>query len=545
MGNRSITFAAVIILATGLAACSTTMGNGQEEQEMVNTSNVQSYDLAFNPDVYTVETLTAGGTTIRYRAYEGIVYVANPVDTTYQSLNFYVPEEYFEGESINGFTLDTAPIFLPNQVGGYMPGLPGSPRGGGFTAPVNGINEDVPSGMGQGQPEGMTPPDQGDASGGRPTGKLPVPPAMVRENLSNGSDSPNAIFTALSKGYAVASPGARGRTLQNEYGTYYGKAPAAIVDLKAAVRYLHYNDSLMAGDAGKIISNGTSAGGALSALLGASGNSKDYEPYLDELGAADASDAIFAVSAYCPITNLDNADMAYEWLYGNILVEQGTDDEATSSAELKKTFAAYVNGLGLKDADGTLLTLDENGEGPFAQYVKSFIVASAQKALGEGTDLSDISWLTIEDRTVIGIDWDAYAEHVTSVVARKGLPAFDAFDASSAENNLFGTGDADNLHFTQFGLDNDEAGVSLADSVVVKMMNPMYYIGAEGTDTAQYWRIRHGSMDRDTSLAVPVILGTALENAGFPVDVASPWGQGHGGDYDLDELFAWMDSISR
>ena len=82
-------------------------------------------------------------------------------------------------------------------------------------------------------------------------------------------------MTALSKGYVVASVGARGRTLEKD-GKYTGKAPAAIIDLKAAVRYLHANDNVMPGDAKKIISNGTSAGGALSALLGASGDSNDY-----------------------------------------------------------------------------------------------------------------------------------------------------------------------------------------------------------------------------------------------------------------------------
>ena len=38
------------------------------------------------------------------------------------------------------------------------------------------------------------------------------------------------------KGYVVAAPGARGRTNQDGAGKYVGKAPAAIVDLKAAVR---------------------------------------------------------------------------------------------------------------------------------------------------------------------------------------------------------------------------------------------------------------------------------------------------------------------
>ena len=62
--------------------------------------------------------------------------------------------------------------------------------------------------------------------------------------------------------------------------------------MKAAVRYLHANDNVMPGDAKKIISNGTSAGGALSALLGASGDSNDYTDYLKQAGAAEASDAI-------------------------------------------------------------------------------------------------------------------------------------------------------------------------------------------------------------------------------------------------------------
>ena len=80
---------------------------------------------------------------------------------------------------------------------------------------------------------------------------------------------------ALSKGYVVASAGARGRTTKNNEGMYTGKVPAAIVDLKAAIRYLKFNDKKMPGDASKIISNGTSAGGAISTLLGATGNNLD------------------------------------------------------------------------------------------------------------------------------------------------------------------------------------------------------------------------------------------------------------------------------
>lgn len=41
-----------------------------------------------------------------------------------------------------------------------------------------------------------------------------------------------------------------------------------------------------------IITNGTSAGGALSALAGATGNAKEYEPYLKAIGAAEEKDDI-------------------------------------------------------------------------------------------------------------------------------------------------------------------------------------------------------------------------------------------------------------
>jgi hypothetical protein len=99
-----------------------------------------------------------------------------------------------------------------------------------------------------------------------------------------GFQPQSAIAMALSRGYIVASAGARGRKSRSVSGTYSGKAPAAIVDLKAAICYLKYNDKVMPGDASKIISNGTSAGGALSALLGATGNNPDYFPYLKEIG---------------------------------------------------------------------------------------------------------------------------------------------------------------------------------------------------------------------------------------------------------------------
>ena len=40
-------------------------------------------------------------------------------------------------------------------------------------------------------------------------------------------------------------------------------------------------------------------------------------------------------------------------------------------------------------------------------------------------------------------------------------------------------------------------------------------------------------------------IATTLQNHGFDVDFAYPWGLPHSGDYDLDELFGWIDDLCR
>ena len=466
------------------------------------------YSLDFDAKNYTVKSINVAGQAVRYRAFENIVYVIHPVDTKYERMNVYVPQAYYEGKNIGRYNLQNAPIFFPNSVGGYMPGDPGSP------------------------------------------------------GIDRAGNSANAIAVALSKGYVVAAPGARGRTTKNEAGQYTGKAPAAIVDLKAAVRYLRYNDKVMPGDAEKIISNGTSAGGALSALLGASGNHPDYEPYLQAIGAAKTRDDIFAVSAYCPILNLEHADAAYEWQFNGVsdykkmvlsqMIDwrmerkevQGTltADQIKVSDELKVLFPNYLNSLGLKTPDGKRLILDAQGEGSFKEYVKSHVIASAQNVLNAGTDLSALQWLTIKDGKVVDVNFKQY---IQSTLRMKTPPAFDALDLSSGENELFGVAAVAAKHFTPYALNNSTAKGEMADAELIKMMNPMHYLGMKNTNHTQHWRIRHGTIDRDTSLAIPVILATKLQQSGKQVDFALPWNRPHSGDYDLDELFAWVEKITR
>lgn len=489
-------------------------------------------ELHFDSSDYEIKTCRLAGRSVTYRAFEGIAYCSAPVDPI-QKLNLFVPERYYEGGEMNGYRLNTAPIFMPNTVGGYMAG----------------------------------PADE---------------PGLDRHG------HPNSIFEALEHGYVVASAGIRGRTSGRrsreffeggkaalsgaDTGRLVGKAPALVVDMKAAVRYLRRNRDVIPGNTDHIITSGTSAGGALSALAGATGNSPDYEPYLAEIGAADERDDIFAASCYCPIHNLEHADTAYEWLFCGCntfhlmkhrKIERGveripfigemSEKQAALSRELKSQFPAYLNSLHLTDREGNELTLDEEGEGSFKEYVRMLLIESAQKELDTRDSAGRLSWLavpgseverqaalTIEDGRVAALDWDVFVKTITRM---KATCAFDALDLSSPENDEFGTEEIAAQHFTSFSQAHSEVNGSLADAQIIKMLNPTRYIGKAGT--ARHWRIRHGAFDRDTSLAIPVILAVLLENKGFSVDFALPWGLPHSGDYDLAALFQWIDGICK
>ena len=476
--------------------------------------------LAFDVKNYESMSTTVDNKEIKYRAFEYIPYVANPIDIDQQYMNIYVPEEYFNNGTVNGYNTQTAPIFMPNAVGGYMPS------------------------------QAMTP------------------------KVENGK--PNSVLYALSRGYVVASPATRGRTNKASDGNFIGKAPAVIVDLQAATAYLHANDSTMPGNANRIITNGTSAGGAVSLLQGATGNNSDFQPYLQALGAATAATNVYAVSAYAPITNLDAADMAYEWSYkgitsfnkvtmgqgelpqanvgGNTAPPQRTTQRVNLNADdvaysnlLSEHFPEYVNNLQLHDSMGRVLKLDKNGNGTFKNYVKAFIIDAANKAQAKGTDLSKHTYFVRDNKTgaIKDINWEAYNQFVSR---SKAPGAFDSRSNDSGENSLFGTSATDNNHFTITAALHDTTpnqDVYVENAKIVTMMNPMNYLGSPAATNARYYRIRYGTADSNTSVAIPLIVGTRAQNLGYNVDMATPFGVDHSGDYDLDELFNWMDNIVK
>ncbi|MFE7746749.1 subtype B tannase [Nocardia sp. NPDC057455] len=450
-------------------------------------------ELAFDPGAFTVETKTVAtferDKKVTYQFYESVVYVAKPVDKAYQSLSVSVPVE------IDGATIDAskAPILLSNSVGGYL-------------------SSSVTS----------------------------------REPDDGGARAKNRDL-ALAAGYVVVESGARGRDLVAPDGTYQGVAPAAIVDLKAAVRYLRHNSGRVPGNTDRIVATGVSAGGALSALLATSGDSGMYDRYLADLGAADASDAVFAAAPYCPITDLEHADMAYEWNWGANPLRPGELD-AAASRELSTAFTEYQASLELrgKNGFGRLTT------GNYGSYlVRTYLAPAATAYLTALPDadrssyLADNTWITwAGDRAEFA--WPDFLAHVGA--RKKGVPAFDAFDLSSAENNEFGGGTVEARHFTLFSLRHatgDPAAQLDSDlPEKISMMNPMFFLRQRNPGRAKHWWIRVGTKDTDTALTIVSNLAASLENLGDDVDAAMYWDAGHGSNEDAADFIEWIGRVT-
>lgn len=466
------------------------------------------------------------GTRVNYTAYERLYYVTNVEDSTYQYLNVYVPD---------GATQQT-PIFLRTYVGGYMASPAAQPQAG-------------------------------DASG-----------------------------RALKEGYVVVIPGTRGRNstiiankayakshkrVKKRQTVYTGRAPMAILDLKAAIRYLRHFDQQIPGDAERIITDGTSAGGAMSALMGATGNNPEYAPLLQAMGAADERDDVFAAVCYCPIIDLEHADMAYEWLFQHTDSRQGLDQtHRTYTAELAAQFPDYLQSLNLTLPDGTPLTADN-----YLDYIKSELIRSAQVAKNAGADLPDSLGFSFSNSAggmfaapvnggmrppiqgvrhpmgafpqrgrevgeyITDLDMKQYLNYVVSTQPLKGVPAFDSLiegvNNGSGENEEFGDACGSSVNFTDFTAGKNGTVVTDAIRQNVRLMNPMSYIGDGITTVAPHWYIRHGARDRDTAFPVPVNFATKLQNAGKDVNFLLSWNRPHSGDYALDELFDWIAAILK
>lgn len=281
----------------------------------------------------------------------GAVYCAKPQASDYESCAIYVPGAYMDAKAnsdgstytctpkkdgkVGDFTAGTAPIVMPINTGGYA---------------------------------AQAAPTSYDATG---------------------------LDTYMKAGLVYVYSGCRGKNNGTDSSgnvSYPGGAPWGVTDLKACVRFLRGNSSLIPGSTDRIFTFGHSGGGAQSSLMGASGDSELYTPYLDQIGAVTQdkagnkiSDAVFGSMCWCPVTSLDYANEAYEWNMGQF-VTTGTRADGTFtkalSTDLASSYAGYLNQLGLKDDHGTALALSRTDSGVYlAGTYYDHLVSVIEKSL--------------------------------------------------------------------------------------------------------------------------------------------------------------------
>ena len=262
----------------------------------------------------------------------GIVYCETPANEDYEQLAVFVPGAYMTATD-NGDGTYTCELNADAEVNGYTAS----------TAPIV------------------------------------MPINTPGYSAQSALTSYTSVTDYTSQGFVYVHAGCRGRD---------DGAPAGVTDLKAAIRYIRYCDDVIAGDAESIFVFGMSGGGAQAAIVGATGDSELYDPYLEAIGAVQGvSDAVVGSMDWCPITNLDTADEAYEWMMG--ATRSGlTDDEQAISDALATAFAEYINSAGFTDADGNTLTLTESSDGiyqsgTYYEYIKSVIEQSLNNFLAD------------------------------------------------------------------------------------------------------------------------------------------------------------------
>lgn len=300
-----------------------------------NTSLTEDTDIASEVVVTSLQQIDQ--TKWQYNAEDNVYwqinisYCENPTAEEYQSLGIFIPGDYMTSTD-NGdgtFTCEINPLV---EVAGYTA----------ETAPMV-IPVDTP----------------GYAAMAAPT------------------DYVSDAATYTDAGFIYVAAGCRGRD---------AGAPAGVTDLKAAIRYIRYNEGVIPGSTDRVFTFGMSGGGAQSALLGATGDSELYTPYLEAIGAVQGvSDAVTGSMAWCPITSLDYANEAYEWNLGVTRTDLDEDMQELSD-NMAAAYATYLNQLGLQDENGNILTLveSENGiyqAGSYYDYLKSVIEDSLNNFL--------------------------------------------------------------------------------------------------------------------------------------------------------------------
>ena len=485
-----------------------------------------------------------GGGTV----YQGAYMNANITNLSNQTMAVYVPAAYMETDAdgnvtginhdakVGNYTADTAPIVYLNECGGWK------------------------------------------------------------------SSSPRSCDTSyIEQGMVYVTAGARSRDAMSEDGSAItGKAPTQVVDLKSGVIALRANAEVIPGNKDRIVSIGTSGGGQMSSILGASGNMTEYYEYLYETGALGVTknaagdfesaipDNVYAAQLYCPIADIEDADLAYAWWWADLADDGGTYNGNITDFERRlqeleaEAFVDYLNGLKLKDAEGNALTLTGLRAGNYYEA----ILDNISDALNAMVDAGEIDpaeaypdsaeWLVKGDDGAWQVtDMRGFMIGTGLVNNRnKAIPGFEALD-KSAENDAFGKPEKSAVHFSRSvaqilsdnyqelskldGFDAEQVDLYIEEALTgegaddiarqANLLNAteilLGYDGLSAADPAQHWRDRSGTADQHTSFSIGYNILLAAQMRGLDIDYHLVWNMGHGSDEGTSTgtFIDWINSI--
>ena len=480
--------------------------------------------------------------------YQGVYINSKITNLENQTMLIYAPSEYFDVDddgnmlginyknTKNGYTANTAPIIFLNECGGWR------------------------------------------------------------------SSSPRSCETSyIDEGFVYVTCGARSRdAMSSDNVLHTGKAPMQMVDLKSGVIELRANSSVIPGDKNKIISIGTSGGGQMSSILGASGDMKEYYPYMYEAGTlgvvknADGTysskvpDSIFAAQNYCPIADIENADLAYAWWWVDLVDDDGIYNGSITEFEKRlqeleaNEYIKYLNSLHLKDEYGNELTLTGLRSGTYYDEILNNISDALNKYIESVENVTitedDKNWITKDENGKYKVtDMKGFMIGTGLVNQRnKAIPGFDTKD-KSAENNAFGKSEQDTVHFSKSvakimkdnydelsklsGFDKEQVDAYIDDALdgenatyinnQTNLLNATHILlginGLKAVNPVKHYRNRSGTADQHTSFGVGYNILVAAKMKGIDVDYSLVWNMGHGSNEGTSTgtFIEWVNKISK
>ncbi|MFJ7231585.1 hypothetical protein ACIQVF_18840 [Streptomyces tendae] len=547
---------ATVAMPTSVALAGPSAGRG-------HAVDPQDARLDFDSAVYTTIGVTVDDRPVNVRWYKEICYVANPVaaaaqqpggpgggTTTipntacgYQSMNVFVPESAFGDQR--------APVYFAVNNSGWM---------------------------------------------------ASYVKAGVTAGASYDSSTSN-VGAALKAGYVFVDVANRSRGLVGADGSSPGKAPAAAVDAKAAVRYLRLNDAAMPGSAERIVVNGTSGGGALASILGAVRQRRRVRPpprrdrRRRHRRQGPQHPARRRLRRQRLLPDHRPRQRRHRLRVALQRPRYARRHRLQPLTRRRRSHRGALRGIreepgAVRNPDGTRLTaatLLDTVEKEVVRSAETYLEADPAHTIpplggtfeiasggpgGPPTTKSYVNdWIDVDTATgkVRSVDMTRYLAFVATQATLKTTPAFDAVGvngntSSRTETNLFGPPTQAYLNYTEYGWNHNDVagdGSGLDDTGLtwkqytakqsttvddqVHLINPMDFVGTRA-DTAPNWYVRHGTRDRDTAFTVSVNLDRALaaDKQVTNLDYRLAWNQPHAGNYDVPEAMAWIaDAVQK